>query len=151
MTTAAGDFTAWVARMREALRGDADADVPCGTCTECCRARQFVHVDPDDARALAAIPSDLLFPAPGLPAGHQVMGYDATGSCPMLVDDACSIYADRPRACRVFDCRLFVAIDRLDAAAPLVAERARDWEFSYADDEARRTAQQMRTAHRLDR
>src|SRR5207244_2030213 len=29
----AGPFTAWLDEMSAALRGEADADVPCGTCT----------------------------------------------------------------------------------------------------------------------
>ena len=28
-----------------------------------------------------------------------------TGGCSMFVDGACSIYEDRPQACRQFDCR----------------------------------------------
>jgi len=30
-----------------------------------------------------------------------------TGGCSMLVDGKCSIYEDRPKACRVFDCRTY--------------------------------------------
>ena len=79
--------------------GAAEAKVPCAGCTACCRSGYFIHVEPDEQAALAAIPAELLFPAPGLPAGHHVMGYGADGACPMLVEDACSIYAERPRAC----------------------------------------------------
>jgi hypothetical protein len=62
----------------------------------------------------------------------------------MLVDDRCSIYEDRPRACRTYDCRIFaaagVAIDDDDKA--LIAERVARWRFSYpaADDEQRQRA-----------
>jgi len=150
LTTPAGEFGPWLLGMQAALRGEADADVPCGACTVCCRSRQFVHVEPDDQRALRAIAPELLFPAPGLPPGHYVLGYDEHGACPMLVDDACSIYADRPRACRAFDCRLFVAVDRLDAAAPAIADRARQWRFTYADDADREQSAAIRAAGRID-
>lgn len=150
MSVPAGEFGSWLAGMRAALAGGSDSDVPCGTCTACCRSRQFVHVEPGDERALAVIPPELLFPAPGLPAGHYVMGYDQDGACPMLVDDACTIYADRPRTCRVFDCRLFAALGRVNEDTPLIAQRIRSWEFSYADEATREQADEIRAAGRLD-
>lgn len=39
------------------------------------------------------IPAELLFPAPGLPKGHVLLGYDANGHCPMLAEGGCSIFA----------------------------------------------------------
>lgn len=60
--------------MQAALRGEGEADVPCGSCTACCTASQFVHIEPDEADALAHIPRQLLFPAPRLPRGHVLMG-----------------------------------------------------------------------------
>ncbi len=145
----AGEFGTWLTGMRAALAGEADSDVPCGTCTACCRSRQFVHVEPGDDRALAVIPPELLFPAPGLPSGHYVMGYDQDGACPMLVDDRCTIYADRPRACRVFDCRMFAALGRVNDDTPLIAERIRAWRFSYVDDRTREHADAIRAAGTL--
>jgi uncharacterized protein len=129
----AGDFSAWLADMRAALRGERAADVPCAGCTACCTASQFVHIGPDETDTLAHIPGELLFPAPLLPRGHVVLGYDERGHCPMLVDGECSIYDHRPRACRTYDCRVFPAAG-LDAAGdgkPLIADRARRWRFSY--------------------
>src|SRR6476659_10784222 len=70
---AAGDFSTWLSGMQAALRGDEDADVPCGTCTACCTSSQFVHIEPDEADALAHIPAALLFPAPRLPKGHVLL------------------------------------------------------------------------------
>ncbi|MEZ5116493.1 MAG: YkgJ family cysteine cluster protein [Candidatus Nanopelagicales bacterium] len=134
-----GPFGAWLEGVRSALRGDSEADVPCGTCTACCRAGQFVHIGPDEADALARIPGELLFPAPGLPPGHVLLGYDEQGRCPMLAEDGCSIYADRPRTCRSYDCRVLVAAGpraSRDAPAP-VAERIRRWRFDVTDDEDR--------------
>ena len=150
MSIPAGEFCAWLTGMRAALAGTADSDVPCGSCTACCRSGQFVHVGPEDERALAVIPPELLFAAPGLPAGNFVMGYDQDGCCPMLVDDACTIYADRPRTCRVFDCRLFTALDRVNDDTPMIAQRIRAWEFTYADDATRAQADAIRAAGRLD-
>ena len=67
----AGDFGAWLEHMRSALRREADANVPCGDCCACCSTSHFVHIGPDEADTLAAIPSELLFEAPGSPGGHS--------------------------------------------------------------------------------
>ena len=149
MSVPAGEFGTWLAGMQAALDGQADSDVPCGTCTACCRSSQFVHIEPDETATLALIPEELLFPAPGQPPGHRVMGYDQDGCCPMLVDDACSIYEARPRTCRVYDCRLFAALGRVNDATPMIAARIRAWEFSYADEDTRLLAEEIRTSGTL--
>ena len=127
----AGRFTTWLGDIGAAIRGERDSDVPCGGCTACCEASQFIHVGPDEADALAHIPAALLFPAPGLPSGHRLMGYDEHGRCPMLVDGRCSVYLHRPRTCRTYDCRVFAAADVVDddPTKAAVADRARRWRF----------------------
>lgn len=129
----AGDFGAWLDRLQSADNPDRLAEVPCGTCTACCRAAYFIHVAPDETRTLAAIPRELLFAAPGLPRGHKVLGFDAEGHCPMLRDGACSIYPDRPRTCRQYDCRVFTAtgLEPGDSRQEIAA-RARQWRFRIA-------------------
>lgn len=130
----AGDLATWVEQTRVAV-ASGDADVPCDRCTACCESFQFVHVGPDDDAARARIPDVLLFPAPGRPEGHQLMGYDERGRCPMLVDGSCSIYDDRPMTCRVFDCRVFAATGvAVDPDKPLIAERVGQWRFSGGDE-----------------
>jgi len=140
----AGSFAVWAADMVAAMRGERAANVPCDGCTACCTSSQFVHIGPDETATLARIPPELLVPAPQMPRGHVVLGYDERGHCPLLVDGACSIYDDRPRTCRTYDCRIFPATG-LDPAAdgkPEIAARARTWRFrsSTGDDHARRAA-----------
>jgi Fe-S-cluster containining protein len=133
MTMSAFAFGEWLAALGPALRGDADSDVPCGTCIACCSSSQFVHIEPDELGALAHIPAELLFPAPRLPKGHVLMGYDERGRCPMLTDAGCSIYEHRPRTCRTYDCRVFPATgvfpDEPEKSG--IAERARAWQVTY--------------------
>ena len=114
------------------LAGD-QVQVPCGDCTACCTSAQFVHIGPEEEEALARIPRALLFPAPGLPKGTMVMGYDEQGRCPMLVDGACSIYDHRPRTCRTYDCRVFTAAG-LDPDGAAITERVRRWRFDAGDE-----------------
>ena len=92
----AGNFSSWLGEMQDALRGERESDVPCDGCTACCTSSQFVHIAPDETDTLAHIPPELLFPAPRMPPGHVLMGYDEHGHCPMLVDNRCSIYEHRP-------------------------------------------------------
>jgi hypothetical protein len=61
----------------------------------------------------------------------MVLGYDEHGHCPMLVDDRCSIYDDRPVTCRKFDCRVLSAAG-LEPDGPgqdALAEQVRRWRF----------------------
>jgi hypothetical protein len=129
----AGDFSSWLVEMQGAIRGERGADVPCAGCTACCTSSQFIQIGPDETDTLSRIPAELLFPAPRLPRGHVLLGYDARGHCPMLVDDRCSIYAHRPKTCRSYDCRIFPAaglgIDDEDKV--LIARQARRWQFGF--------------------
>lgn len=99
----------------------------------------FIRITPEETRTIRRIPKALLFPAPGLPKGHMLMGYDDQGRCPMLVDNECSIYEDRPQTCRDYDCRVFaatgVAVDPKTQAE--IANRVREWVFSYETEESR--------------
>ena len=137
----AGPFSAWLSAMGAAVRGESDADVACGNCTACCESSQFVHIGPDEVDALAHIPKALLFPAPRLPQGHVLLGYDEQGRCPMLGDAGCTIYEHRPRTCRTYDCRVFQATG-VSSDKPLVAARAVRWSFDHptARDHADHTA-----------
>lgn len=149
----AGDFATWLDRVTRAIREGEEMDVPCGGCTACCTSSQFVTIEPDERDALAAIPAALVFPAPGR-AGSVVLGYDEHGRCPMLADHGCSIYEQRPRACRTYDCRVFagtgVAIE--DPSKRAITDRVRRWRFRYAApaDRARHDALRADAARSAD-
>lgn len=134
----AGDFSAWLTMMDRAIQGRGESDVPCGDCNACCRGSYFIEVKPTDTDALGRIPAELLFPAPGAPGGHQILGYSDSGSCPLLHADACSIYADRPATCRTYDCRVFAAtgLAEPDAEKAAIMSRAGRWVFDYVDETA---------------
>jgi hypothetical protein len=117
----------WLVELGHALVDEQDMDVPCGTCSACCTSSQFVHVAPEDIEARRRIPEELLFPAPGLPDGHLIMGHDARGHCPMLVDGRCSIYDARPRTCRTYDCRVFAAAGVAPSDQPDIAAQVQTW------------------------
>lgn len=143
-----GDFATWLSDMRSALRGERDAEVPCGDCTACCASSQFIHVAPDETDTIASIPGELLFRAPGLPDGWVLLGYDEQGRCPMLADGGCSIYLHRPRTCRSYDCRIFAAtgLDPQGSGKASIARQSRRWELSYASDDDRVRHEAIRLA-----
>ena len=147
----AGRFSAWLDAVHRVLREGGTSDVPCGSCTACCTSSQFVHIAPDEVGALGEIPAELLFPAPRLPVGHVLMGYDENGHCPMLVDGACSIYEHRPRTCRTYDCRVFAAsgLEFGDPAKAAIDDRVRRWQFQLVDGTDLAELDAVRSAARL--
>lgn len=147
----AGELSAWLLRMRAVLAGQGEADVPCGDCCACCATSHFVHIGPDEERTVAVIPRELLFPAPGLPAGNVLLGYDEQGRCPMLAADGrCSIYAARPLTCRTYDCRVFAAAGTA-ADNEVITRQARRWKFSHPAQDDRDRHAAVRAAARFVR
>ena len=49
----------------------------------------------------------------------------------MLVDGECSIYAQRPRTCRSFDCRVFAAAGVSLGSGPRARVNARVWQWRF--------------------
>lgn len=144
----AGDFASWLSRIRSAQTGGLGIDVPCGECFACCTSSYFIHIRPEEKETIAAIPNELLFPAPGLPNGHALMGYDKQGRCPMLTDGKCSIYANRPLTCRNYDCRVFAAagIAAGDDDKILINTQAQRWQFGYPVNQDREEHEALRKA-----
>ena len=131
----AGNFSSWLSDTRTALKNDAETEVPCGDCTACCTSSYFIHVKPTETDTLSHIPDELLFPAPGMPEGNVLMGYDEQGHCPMLKNGACSIYEHRPLTCRSYDCRIFPAtgIQISGKDKRLITQQAERWKFEFAN------------------
>ncbi|MEM7097393.1 MAG: YkgJ family cysteine cluster protein [Pseudomonadota bacterium] len=142
----AGSFDQWLESVQRSTKADLTLDVPCGQCNGCCRSGYFIRVHRSETSALAAIPEQLLFPAPG-ENDIFVMGYDHKGRCPMLKANQCSIYDSRPLTCRTYDCRIFSG-SGIDAGAnrPAVNESVKRWRFTYDDQHDARKHQALMTA-----
>lgn len=84
-------------------------EVPCRGCTKCCETLSPM-LTPDEV-ASGMYPLSLIDPT--VEERQQIDGIGPVialyrrldGSCSMYVDGKCSIYEQRPRACRQFDCR----------------------------------------------
>jgi Fe-S-cluster containining protein len=139
-------FSEW---LRAIGNSDAGMDVDCGECRGCCTSSYFIHVGPDETETLAVIPKRLLFRAPGLPKGHFLLGYAENGHCALFRDNACSIYANRPRTCRAYDCRVFAATGLSETGKPAIARQAERWRFAFPSAEDSRLFEAVREAARF--
>lgn len=139
----AGEFGSWLAGFTAVLDDGGSADVPCAGCTACCRSGKLIPVEADETEALAHIPADCLVPMPGQPE-RRVLTHDASGQCSQLTEAGCSVYAHRPAACRLYDCRIFAAAG-VTPDKPLIAEQVQHWRFRYASpaSQKRHTAVRM--------
>ena len=143
----AGRFSSWLRSTRNALMKNKGTNVPCGECTACCTSSYFIHIKPGETKTLAKIPKQLLFPAPGLPAGNVLLGYDENGRCPMFADHACSIYGHRPQTCRTFDCRIFLATGLpVGDDRPAVSRQTRRWKFDFPTTKDRKQFSALQSA-----
>ncbi len=128
----AGSFSKWLQNMRAVLRDELDADVPCGDCVGCCVSSYPIPLRPTDRMAQELVPEQFLLAVPGQRPGHLLMGFRDDGSCPFLLDRACSIYAERPRTCRDYDCRIYTAAGLMPAGnRPVIHNRVLSWRFSF--------------------
>jgi Fe-S-cluster containining protein len=133
----AGEFSTWLQNTRVTAPVKGGVDVPCGTCTACCTSSYYIHIAPDEVETLRRTPPQHTIPAPGLPAGNVLLGYDATGRCLMLENGQCSIYEHRPRTCRSYDCRIFAAAGIDTVNRPQIDRQFRRWQFGYHTAKAR--------------
>jgi uncharacterized protein len=142
----AGRFSTWLGDIRNALAEGRGIKVSCGECDACCRSSYFIHIKPEETRTLRRISKNLLFPAPLLPQGYNVLGYDKHGRCPMLIGNKCSIYKFSPSTCRCFDCRILSAAGFASKANDRIAQQAQRWKFSYPTKRDRNLLSAVREA-----
>src|SRR5512139_2687356 len=88
----AGHFGEWLAAMRQVLRGQRDADVPCGDCIGCCISSYPIPLRPGDVRARAEVPEQYLL-GQSAQGERWLMGFREDGSCPFMNAGGCGIYA----------------------------------------------------------
>ena len=150
-TVDAGEFGAWLDRMRRVLRGQAEADVPCGTCVGCCVSRYYIRIRRQDRAAVAGIAASYLLTPAGITPGDALMGWRHDGTCPALVERRCTIYSQRPLTCRDYDCRVFVAagLEAGNDDKQVINERVHAWRFTYATGDARRRHESVLAAARF--
>ncbi|MBN1499607.1 MAG: YkgJ family cysteine cluster protein [Spirochaetes bacterium] len=127
-------FTSWLNQIRKTFLTGEGVKVPCGNCTACCTSSYYICIDPDEKETLAAIPGNFLFSVPGETGKKKVLGFDENGECFMFMNNKCSIYDRRPRACRNFDCRIFTAAGiPVDDNRVMISRQVRRWKFNFSE------------------
>jgi Fe-S-cluster containining protein len=79
-------------------------EVPCQTCTECCRSGQGLFLHPDRGDDVQSYRFQVLTDAA---TGNEtyLLATTPAGACVYLGPSGCTIYHRRPLLCRTFDCR----------------------------------------------
>lgn len=144
-----GKFSNWLNDFTRTLKGEGEGQVPCGECTSCCTSSYFIHIKPTDVDSINHIPKELMFPAPRLPKGHYILGFNEKGHCPMLKEGKCSIYSHRPETCRQYDCRVFAATGIFPKDKPQIFEKAKSWKFEISSHQDKETFQAIQTASKF--
>ena len=147
---AAGAFGGWLEQMRASLRGEGGTAVPCGDCVGCCASGYPVVIRGEDKKAAAEIPLQYIARSTD---GRTLMLALPDGTCPMLSDRKCSIYASRPQTCRDYDCRVFAAagIDAGGEERAVINQRVRAWRFEYPSNADVQAHEAVRSAARFIR
>jgi Fe-S-cluster containining protein len=79
-------------------------EVPCNTCTECCKSNQGLFLHPEQGDDVHSYQFQVLTdPATGNPV--YLLATKENGACVYLGPAGCTIYQRRPLLCRTFDCR----------------------------------------------
>jgi hypothetical protein len=132
-----GEFARWLHDyLRAQMQAEPSGEVPCGECNACCKASYFIAIDSHERETLGLIPAERLTRSARSQEPQWVLDQSCGGQCPMLVDGACSIYTQRPRTCRRFDCRVFLAAGVTLGSGPRAAvnERVWRWRFDYPSE-----------------
>jgi uncharacterized protein len=148
----AGRFSDWLEAMRAVLRGERDAEVPCGDCVGCCVSSYPIPLRLGDKLARERVLEQWLI-GPADADKSWLMGFREDGSCPFHDHGACSVYAGRPQTCRDYDCRIYAAAQLMpDGERPVIRDRVRTWRFALdsaadhaAADSVRRAAEFIRS------
>ena len=149
----AGSVSDFLSKIQRSQWSDDGIDTPCGDCDLCCRGLS-ISIEADESSTLDAIEPQLLDAHQSGDLSYWTIKMKPDGSCPKLVGGKCSIWKDRPRVCKRFDCRLFA----LGELPPPVrnqsfTDRVNSWRFSIdlQDDEenfeAFRRAMQLISLH----
>lgn len=135
----AGGFADWIVAMQRGMRTGEGSDVPCGGCVACCTSGQLVPVDEDDRGAMPA------HAVVGTAEG-AVLARREDGTCLSLVQNRCTVYEHRPRACRIYDCRIFPATGlEPEDDKNAIRDQAKRWRFRIETDDDRRRLEATRS------
>jgi len=85
---------------RKVMKGfkNGEAEVPCDGCRACCKTLKEVMLTEEEAQRLSHTISQ---------KGQPIIARQENGVCLYLAENGCGIYTNRPRVCRMYDCRVY--------------------------------------------
>ena len=128
-----------------------EARVPCNGCTACCYSPR-VKVDPARERPEDLLHLDLIpAPEPCVPGG-MMLRKRPDGACVHLGPNGCAVHQHRPRACRIYDCRISAAAGLYETHGE-AKHQAPEWvcEQATAEDRAMAAALMLCAKEYVDR
>lgn len=118
-----GSVSTFIRHLQRQQRERGEVNVPCGTCTACCRSPRLSAslLPAEESRFPDAVP------VPDRPT-LKCLPRKPDGTCSYLIDNRCAIYATRPLSCRTYDCRANLVVGVFDASDPIMQEALGQWE-----------------------
>jgi hypothetical protein len=102
-----GSVTTYLRKSTQGYLRDGSANVPCNGCTACCRdPNLFVDVTDEEAKRLKVHQDTNMDQREYKNGVAWVLDRNEKGECVYLIDNRCSIYSERPKSCRQYDCRV---------------------------------------------
>lgn len=89
--------------MHQDQTGRDQTEVPCGTCTECCKTNQGLFLHPEQGDNVDSYQTRTVIDRHG--NAIHMLATTPDGACVYLGPTGCTIYEQRPLLCRSFDCR----------------------------------------------
>lgn len=113
-----GSLTRFLRHLETGLK-KVSVETPCGSCTACCRDPEL-HVDltPEETEIFPSVEK----------LGRRVLPRQENGECINLIEGKCVVYANRPRSCRIYDCRYHLLGLPLSNDCTIMKEAVAQWE-----------------------
>ncbi len=115
-----GSLTTFLRNLERTLPKQDRVETPCQGCTACCRdPHMLITVSDEEAKR---------YRTHRTAAGVRELQRKDNGECVYLIDNRCTTYHDRPRACRVYDCRFHMLGAPISTAELVKREGLANWE-----------------------
>lgn len=112
----------------QGIRGHTLDRVPCGSCVACCRSDFPVPLTKEECRRFPSMLDEITGRRVLQRVGRDCIMFDAE-------QNRCSVYADRPQTCRIYDCRQqYLAGMRNTGKGLEINERVEQWRTEARDN-----------------
>ncbi len=136
-----GSPVVWLKKFHKGIE-KGEVTVPCGTCDACCRDFDEIFLTDEEAPKYEHIICE-----EGKNAGRPTLARK-DDHCHYLTEEGCSVYKDRPKNCRQFDCRALAHCGVFPMDFPRVNAAVQHWEPTFKTEEEKVLGMSLRLAAR---